>query len=378
MNAPQFNTELLKNKAVTKYGTIRRLASIIAREQKEEYITVYRIICGRSNPRKKVLNALAGKLDMSFDEVKAVFVRKTTGRKYNPSDYVKVNTERLDELIESSGMSRYKIGCTLGFSSACFNNWKKGSGAYVKDVKRLANLFGVDMSEFVVQTSQNDDAAEAKSNADIKNGSENELVPIGDTLNVHSIFEILNHNILVLGRKLDNLAASQNVVNEEMKGQISSVMIALENIGDAIMSAEEAKQEKVEEKSVATEEETVTETVDSLGELSQSMKELRHGFSDRDDYTTYKGKIYRMIKYIAEKNGNTEKQEMHKYYKMMNRVYGVVYDQLEKDFWDEMHRRNNGSLELLYHNELFRCIFYNKVSDDLADLYKLDESDAVA
>lgn len=298
--------------------------------------------------------------------------QKKSAKKQRCFDY-----ESLAKAIKDSGLSQNKVSKILGISSSNFCNWKKSKTGPSKDIMpRLCSLLNISSDSLFKEEKEENDYAKRKdlvletlSEKD-KQGLLETLDSVGNipgfkkinTKNIDEIFDILNSNILLLAKNMDT---ATKLYESKIEGLNKEIKTLEEKITS--LSKEEAKEKP---KAVAPKdthkESSVLVSIGDQKHEGTRVENLVGGYNREDSFQTYRYKINQMVSVIAAKNNNTHKQTLHQFYQKLNQEYGVVYDQLKKDFKVANSRKETGTIELVYSVELYRKIFYNLISTELS------------
>lgn len=269
-----------------------------------------------------------------------------------PERLKEFNYEALLNATENAGLTPHKVCNILGISTSSYWNWKNtGKGPGKETLPRLAKLLNVEPSVFYTEPTQNDSVK----NGDSANNSADTPARYKniDTQNIMDIFGVINDNILTFVNDANKAAVeNQNKIDVLQKtvNELTQKMdLLLHLVGPANNKEHTALTKPID----------APKTV--RVPMTSEFKSLSEAYNRNDSYDVYKNKINRMVGMITAKTQDTHKQTLHKLYKEMTNVYGVVFDQLEKDYIAKYKKKNNGTIELLYENELFRNIFYNLV-----------------
>ncbi len=342
--------------------------------------TVQKNISGVYAPSPEMVNVLSSMLGLSVEEINACYEEKKPQKassgtvkksvKSLPATDKVLNIEAIEEAVKKSGMSKPRICNILGIAECSFNNWKRNRKASVETITRLASLLNVDPETFWEEPTVNHTVEESQKNITAVT-TDKAVTPvvalkeIGDTQNIHEIFQIINSNILALGRAFEGHISSQTVKDEEILTAInelkhSQTIVYSMDVKDITDKAEPAKEEVKESAEIKPiKQKPVAISANEIETLLKS-------YNQSDDYEEYNRKINRMVHFISVYGKEPHKEILHRFYKEMNKVYGVVYEQLKKDFIAKYHHRDSGSMELIYEDAIFREIFFNIISDELA------------
>ena len=249
--------------------------------------------------------------------------------RYN-GETVCIDYEYLVKVTRKAGYTGNSISRILGIAKSSYTNWKKNGTARLESVKRIADLLGIPVENFI------------KTEDTIVSGPDvvvpvSKLQEIGDTQNIHSIFEILNSNIIMLASMVQDMQEQLTKLSIPKVVEVEPVNVVKEKPIAFIVNKEE-------------------------------IDRLISGFDVKDTFEEYRKKVNCMISIIASYKKTTHKQVLHDYYKLMTNVYGVVYAQLKKDYYSKYQHKDSGSLELLYEEPIFREVFYNVLSSKLMDI----------
>jgi len=324
--------------------------------------TLYNAIFGHNYCSKRSADAIGKMLGIPATTVMG-YVKKNTGRKkkrnYNRpltavvgaaySDDLYFDMKAFAEYVRNSEYSQASLCKAVGISHATPSNWSKkfSWNAFTKKgVEDICKLLGVRTEDLVKSRVGAQDASDVSLPSGYRDIRD---IPVGQ---VGKIFEIMNSNILLLAKEVQELKQS-TTVNRDL---VNSCMDKLNTYLDGIVNAS------------ITVVNPLADVLDAKDELPDKVKNPADDISvddydPKDSYEVYRNKLNNMAHILALAEGLTHKQELTKLYKDMTKVYGVVYDQLERDFRQEHHRSSSCSMELLYDNELFREIFFATTVD---------------
>ena len=296
-----------------------------------------------------------------------VGVAKTRGR-YKA---VIIDAKKLRTITEEKGYTVSRVCEIVGIANSAYWNWEHNNGkANIDTIKRVCNLLGIDIHDVLMPTETVQTAEDVKVVSDVVSEAieseveENPFKEIGDTQNVHTQFDTVNTNVMVLANvlkayideKFDILNAKMDILGTETHKDLSEyyqrLMLELESnrVFDASMGSGKKPQAFFINAVEAT--------------------KLLTGYNENDTYERYKDKINRMVSMISSVTKTPHKNILHGFYIEMTNTYGVVYDQCKKEYFEKYQHRDNGSTELIYENPIFRQIFYNMISDELKKVTK--------
>ncbi len=360
--------------------------------------TICTHVVGQSVPPYEEIKCYAKILNMDADDIAALYNKKRVSPKQitkNDKYYGKrFNGDALDKAIKKAGMSRNKVCKIIGIAESTCRHWKEPSskGPNLAVLNKLCTLLGCKPEDLYFNEEQPAPVVEAK---EPKKTAEQSLTGFKtiDTLNVIDMIKIINENVLLLAKNVDVMAklnSSQNAALSDAVAGLSKEVTGLNGTVEALSKkvnggrpAAHAPQSSdhvilldSKMKETALKKETKTEQVKQEEQkkiekdnLIKEYKSLAGEYNADDDFDAYRVKINRMVSLIIHATNETFKHTIHKYYKEMTLVYGVVYRQLEKEYFDKYQKKHRyGSTELLYENEIFREIFYHLISDKLGEI----------
>ena len=316
---------------------------------------------------KRRYNSKSKKMQKKSETVPKSLVKKTTG-KYAGEDVVAIDIDKLESLVKSHNLTKIDVCKSVGISQSSFSNWRKrGGNALLTTVQSVAEFFNVNVMD-LLKTDEKpviDDSTVFESditNTVVTDNIENQFRNI-DTLNIHEALDIINSNIFTAFNVLQNnlyayIDSKFDALHNELFDSISNLYPQLEIDDDVEEDVNSSK--------------PIAFHV-SVGEIAN----LVSGFSWDDDFEAYKKKIYRMAAIIACYKKCPRKSVLHSFYIEMTNTYGVVYDQLKKEYYANYQHASSGSTELIYEDNKFRQIFYNLISDMLKVCAQKDGAEVV-
>lgn len=264
---------------------------------------------------------------------------------------VKVNMNIIRELTKKAGYTGTQVCNIVGIGTSSYSNWTTRGVARKDSISRIAKLFNVTVEDLCVKD-VNMNTELAVDSPTVVSG----LKEIGDTQNIHEIFEIINSNIITLANMVEDIKHINAFEHAKIYEQMQKLM---------------PKPELLLDKPIVINPPIKKEKPVAFNVNRETIEDLINGFNVKDSYDVYKRKVNRMVSIIATDKKTTHKQVLHDYYKEMNEVYGVVYEQLKKEYFNKyQHKEEGGSLELLYEEPIFREIFYNIISSKLVEIRK--------
>ncbi len=393
----KFDTTLL-TKSVEKKGM--SLGEFYKKASEMTGVNAYTIrghVVGRARPSKAELEAFAKITGLTVKQIAAVYEKedKNASKKRAATTSLALNNkvfnyEALMDAVNKSGLSRNRICNILGLSSASFVTWEKSvKGPNATTVARLCTLLDIKPEQLYKESAEPEKVAEKEKDTvtppDCSKEFEEESLKKIDTLDIHQVFNIINDNIIALSHNLNlmyaRLSSEISQVRKEGHDDSAHLLDQMQKMQDFLkeMSAK-SPEAKISEPSARKDRPVMiitpevikgnsTEPVASVKGSKKEIANLVKGYKSEDDFNTYRAKINRMVGLINEETGDTHKQTLHKFYEEMNHVYGVVYDQLKKEYYNKYQRKDNGTTELIYENELFREIFYHLIATKLDEVY---------
>ena len=303
------------------------------------------------------------------------------------------NYKKLEEAVKAANLSKNKVCAILGISSSSFRHWETAKyGPNTKVLRRLCDLLNINVDDLYTETAVEanpqketkntaSEKAKADKTADVDGFEFNTI----NTQNIHEIFNIINNNILTLSRaasysnkntyedikkceeKIDALSGKVDVLITELREHFAAINDPEKKIMPIAKAEKPAPKASVAPITVKKEIKAVNIDPNS-SKINDECKNLINGYTVLDNFEQYRTKINRMVSLITFKTKDTHKQTLHQFYEELNRVYGVVYDQLKKEYIAKYHKKNTGTTELIYENEIFREIFYNLVAGRLTSI----------
>lgn len=369
-NRTKYDTTKIREKVKAKGLTYTAFSQKISKKTKVPAKTVEAHLAGRNAPVNQEERDAWCKFVPTITQEELNKCFGVIGKKDKTAEVIKkkeqFNHQRLETAIKNSGMTKNKICKILNISSQSFINWRnRGTTPSDEILSRLAELLDInaeDLFDVVTEEVVEKPKAEPKE----KDGFVlNKGFKKIDTQNIHDIFEIINSNILLLADNMSKATLISDAKIAKLEEELQEIKkIASEKTVIALKKAPVEEEKKEEAKSGAVDK-AIAKIKEKEVENVQPQK-LLVAYNKDDTFQMYREKINRMVSIIANKNNDTYKQTMHKFYEEMNRVYGVVYSQLEKEFKDKYHRKHTGTVELIYESEMYRQLLYNMVATKLS------------
>ncbi len=382
----KYDTTIIRDAVSKRFKTQSQFTKLIAKKLGCTDVAVRLKICGSAKPTEREMSLYSQHLGLSLENIKKCYskridnTKKSTSSKITDtkSSTVQINYNALIEAAKNAGYSLSKTCKILGIGSSTFATWKKRGAGKLQTVERMAALFSVPAESlyFKDKPASNEElinntpaeTAVMAMDVDTTPVPTPSVIPdfkeIGDIQNIHDIFEIINNNIIALGNIAKALTDMTDHLNQDHVEIYKKIMdltaiksqtnFSTPPYSVAIPSVEDNNQKVSSPITIAINKDRINDLV--------------NGFCNDDSYDDYRHKINDMVSIIACNKKATHKQVLHTYYKQMNTVYGVVYDQLKKDYYAKYQRKNNGSMELLYEEPIFREVFYNIISGELQNL----------
>ncbi len=394
MTKAKYDTSYLKEKAITKYGSISNFNRAFQKKCGISAKTVSGNIYGWYKPKDDVMRMIASVLGVKYEEVSKCY-NKTAVKVKNNSKTIKAeekntasesivsnkkfvfNYNRLDEAVKKSGMSKNKICNIMGIADNTFSSWKQCGNPLRKNLERMCTLLSIDIDslfdevEEVVVPEESDTNEEKNDEIQIMPSEGNSILdhilePIesktlvsslnfktfSPTDNLYERMDILNENIILLGR----LLAGNNIENIDSS---EPDPIEKQDIEPEKESSEHKKPLAITPKKDKRVENSSKPILDTTNTANMS-------------YEKYASKISSLIFTLTRKTGLTYNNTMHDYYIKFNKVYGVVYDQLKKDWFKDNGHHPTKTLQIIYHDKKLRQIFYNIIATDVSHIDTID------
>ena len=192
--------------------------------------------------------------------------------------------------------------------------------------------------------------------ASTKNNVKNiAITEITDETDIYAIANVLNNNIKNVAERLTEIS---NPVKE-----LQNIIAVMKSLSDKISDIEK-KMDKIEGTSVI---------IDSKGVMSKKKASADNDnqklkievtkenikYDIHDDCKHFLAKTDAMIKKIAKDRGQSFNDVNNEYYTKMNRIYGVVWDQLRKEYYAKYGMQARRTAELLWANPNFGQVYFN-------------------
>ena len=322
--------------------------------------TVYNGLHGYNYCSKNMCAAMAQVMDVDVKVIERLVSNKKSkkaGSKKSgnkKSGQVCFDYDLFMSLIEKSEYSKASLCKAVNISTNTPLNWRNkfSWSSFTKaTIPQICYLLKCKEADLVKTPEEMEALKKEVPSSEIPAGYQTiKDIPVGQ---VSKIFEVFNENLLQLAKDVQALKLEKDQDSEKIK-QIDEKIDSFMKLFEPVK-----KEEKHEDDSIE----------DATGELPEFTVELKEipnviaPFDPADSFTDYKFKVNHMAHLLALADGLTHKQELSKLYKDMTKVYGVVYDQMSHDFLAAHGRKPNGSMELLYENELWREIFYATTMD---------------
>lgn len=268
--------------------------------------------------------------------------------------------ERLEDCIQKSGMSKNKICRILGIGDSTLSNWKVHKHPTMKTLKRVCELLDAEIDTLFeeVEIKKEKPVEEVVKNTITAEKTETAMPVITDgyktiepTHNLYERMEIINNNILLLASQLQNM----------------KTLPAIEPAKE--ITIEETKEKQPAEKEEAKPAKPVAKKTDHEAKCKEMLeKKINDVDTDTLSQESFIGKINDMVALIAKAKDSTFNNMMHHYYKELTNVYGVVYDQLKKEYVAVHGGSPKSTMEMVYQNKDIRKIMYNIIATDLSHI----------
>ena len=271
--------------------------------------------------------------------------------------------KNLDASVKKHGVSPEKIEKTIGAAKGTYSGWLSGKPVKDTHAVAVAKILGVRVSDVFVLAS--DKAAKPKANPSDDIAKSPELSSVKGMLQVFDVFGVINDNLQSMTDYMTSLDSKAAKRQDELNSSVKKDIAVLSSRLDSIEKSMSLILEKIED--VHKPDNTKIVQIDSKkSQLKRKMpavssEPVNSTFSLTDDFEHYVKKINSMAQHIASASGQTRDDVLHMFYTEMNRTYGVVYDQLKKEYKANHGTSQAWSMALLYDNTLFREIFFHIV-----------------
>ena len=283
--------------------------------------------------------------------------------------------KELDGHAKKRGISPEKIEKTIGAAKGTYEGWLSGKPVKPTHAMAVAKILGVRLTDIF-------EPAWDKTKVAVKTAKSVPKAPKLDSvdgmLQVFDIFGVINKNMQTVADYMTTLDDKAAERQDELNALVKKDIAALSSKLDGIEKSMSLILEKLED--VHKNDNTKIVQIDSKkSQLKRknpavSSEPVNSTFSLTDDLEHYVKKINSMAQHIASSTGQTRDDVLHMFYTEMNRTYGVVYDQLKKEYKANHGSSQTWSMALLYDNTLFREIFFHIVQAKYEDVYTQKEN----
>lgn len=322
----------------------------------EDEMTAWSIVLGASE------DEIAPLIIRRDQSVKAKEIKKASGRKKKPGPrkggtHSEGSMEDFDskafiEALKAKGLSPYKLSRKIGVSASMVEYWIEKGRIRTGIAMKILKITGID--PFKLSKTE----PEAPARNELPASSE-KVTPVDGELNVFEVFKIINGNLQLI---LDKTGTPAPINDTSLQEEIQILKESIVDLSRSVRSLSE----KVD--GLAAQHSSPTATVINIsGHRKQSHSEVKNmgvieqKYDESDSYEVYSRKIMRYVGAIASMRGVTTKQVLCDCYKEMTNVYGVVFDQLRKEYRDKYGQPAPSSMELLYKSGIFTGVFFNVV-----------------
>ena len=363
----KFNTALILKTIKKKgYKSLNAFAKEYEKQFKKSARAVTDNLKGVNAPTEPAFcKNIAEMLDIKEKDVKACYENSKELKAPKPENN---NTEKvfmyekLEDCIQKSGMSKNKICRILGIGDSTFSNWKLHKHPTMKTLARVCELLDADINTLFEEIEiKKEEPANNKPEATTEVEKTEIIAPkitdgykvIEPIHNLYERMEIINNNILLLASQLQNMKTLP--VTEPAKES----------------TAEKIKEEQPAEKEETKPAKPVAKKTDCEEKYQEMLaKKMNDVDTDTLSQETFIGKINGMVALIAKAKDSTFNNMMHHYYKELTNVYGVVYDQLKKEYIAAHGGSPKSTMEMVYQNKDIRRIMFNIIATDLSHIKK--------
>lgn len=370
-NRIRFNTAALRKKIEQNKMSVESFTRKISKITGVNAATVKTHVQGRYRPQKNEMDAYAEVLKMPVSEIYSIFSDGT-----GPVKTMEFNYDALEKIVKDSKYSKSEVCRILGININSFCSWKKStSGPKAPTLQKLCELFKIEPATLFKEGTR---AASPTEKTESKHPALETLeFPTGmtgfkqiETMDILENFRIINENILLLAKNLDMMAKLDESRYESMKGQFDQLTESVKALD--VSHTRTSKPVATISRRQQPRQTVVVGHIDSLlpkeKTVKEEIEELCNSYDKNDDFDKYNKKINRMVALINTKTKDTHKQTLHKFYKEMENTYGVNFTDLGVRFRAKNNRKNSGSIELLYMEEIYRQIFYNIIATRLSHI----------
>ncbi len=363
----KFNTTLIL-KTITKkgYKSINAFATEYEKRFKKSTRAVTDNLKGINAPTEPAFyKNIAEMLGIKEKDVKACYENPKepeTPKPENKNTEKVFVYERLEDCIQKSGMSKNKICRILGIGDSTFSNWKVHKHPTMKTLKRVCELLDAEIDTLFKEVEiKKEEPVNNKPEATTEIEKTEIIAPkitdgykiIEPAHNLYERMEIINNNILLLASQLQNMRTLP--ITEPAK----------------VITEEETKEKQPAEKEETKPARPVAKKTDHEEKYKEMLdKKINNVDTDELSQETFIGKINGMVALIAKAKDSTFNNMMHHYYKELTNVYGVVYDQLKKEYVTAHGGSPKSTIEMVYQNKNIRRIMFNIIATDLSHIKK--------
>lgn len=193
------------------------------------------------------------------------------------------------------------------------------------------------------------------------------IVPVDGVLNVFDVFRIINGNMqLILNetQTLPKLDDSEKIIMDAI-ANLNRRIGSLETKIDKLLASSKTSENIISPLDILPRPERED---DKVGIKSDTVKYDDTPlesicYNPSEDIDAYSQKINAFVRKIARDRNLTMNQVRHEFYDTMKKTYGVVYEQLQKEYFARHGKKSTWSLALLHNDVLFAEIFFNIVKD---------------
>jgi len=374
----------LKNMILEKGFTLRKFCSSVAELCNKPEQTIYSHVQEISSPDDNEITAFALLLEVTENDIrdmlnisegksKSTDSVSTTSSNEDKSDnkatksrYLRLNRKAYKRV--ANGRSVKDLSEITGIPANYIYKWNQGRKASVENAKKFSKNLGVKTRDLFYNVPSNSNKRttegptlvhldstltgfQADTNTTIPGSTDSMLVSMSGVGSEDEMLKILNANLSIIYNTINTRDISKVLeYNEVLSSKIDILIQKVTYIESYISSLQynipnnKIHKGKRKVSSVNDKKDIVYDETDTLEEYSNKIDRLLHIISVRDNVP------------VCEIKNN--------FYRQMNSVYGVVWSQLQKEYFLKYGRKQTWSLALLYENKVFRQIFFNIIKTE--------------
>lgn len=304
------------------------------------------------------------------DSVKPI-ENKATAAKNTGNEKYSIDVDALEKLEKEHGISAYKMEERIKAAGGIHKQWRKGRKIQLKTAEKIAKeLGGISCQKFLI--GYHDDGSVVQEKKEIL--PVKKTTPVDGVSDVFHVFRIINNNIQTVLEEVQQ----QDERAMQQSECLGTVMAAVSNIADNMSKLEEKMDGLLSQFSC------IQKDIQLIGKHAPVKVSMNSGkipreereqadvlpsnpmslqYDYQDGINEYSKKIDSFVRVICNKKGLTMNQVRSDLYTELNKVYGVVYEQLQKEYYEKYGKKQTWTLALIHNNPLFAQIFFNMVKD---------------